>query len=105
LVEVPEPTVDEALQILKGLKEQYETHHMLRYTDGALVAAARLSFQYISNHSLPGKAIDLIDEASFLVQFRNSKLCNNTRKLEKQLRQITNEKIEVVRDEGFEKVY
>ncbi|KAF6153460.1 hypothetical protein GIB67_027327 [Kingdonia uniflora] len=71
--------------------------------DGALVAAARLSFQYISNCSLPDKAIDLIDEAGSLVQFRNSKLCNNARKLEKQLRQITNEKIEVVHDEGFEK--
>ncbi|KAF6148530.1 hypothetical protein GIB67_042489 [Kingdonia uniflora] len=47
LVEVPEPTVDEAVQILKGVKEQYETHHMLRHAYGALVAAARLPFQYI----------------------------------------------------------
>ncbi|KAF6151581.1 hypothetical protein GIB67_021767 [Kingdonia uniflora] len=92
-------------QILKGHKEQYETHHMLRYTDGALVAAARLSFQYISNRSLPDKAIDLIDEAGSLVQFCNSKLCNNAKKLKKQLRQISNEKIEAVRDKGFEKVY
>ncbi|KAF6159444.1 hypothetical protein GIB67_032215 [Kingdonia uniflora] len=60
---------------------------------------------WASNRSLPYKAIDLIDEAVSLVQFRNSKLCNNARKLEKQLRQITNGKIEVVRDEGFEKVY
>jgi ATP-dependent Clp protease ATP-binding subunit ClpC len=58
-VQVPEPTVDETIQILKGLRERYEIHHKLRYTDEALVAAAKLSYQYISDRFLPDKAIDL----------------------------------------------
>ena len=52
-VKVPEPTVDETIQILKGLRERYEIHHKLRYTDDALVAAAQLSYQYISDRFLP----------------------------------------------------
>jgi hypothetical protein len=62
-VVVPEPTVDEAYEILQGLRERYEAHHKLRYLDEALLAAAKYSSQYISDRFLPDKAIDLIDEA------------------------------------------
>ncbi|CAN1318037.1 Chaperone protein ClpC, chloroplastic [Linum perenne] len=71
-VKVPEPTVDESIQILKGLRERYEIHHKLRYTDEALAAAAQLSHQYISDRFLPDKAIDLIDEAGSRVRLRHA---------------------------------
>ncbi|WP_033915563.1 ATP-dependent Clp protease ATP-binding subunit [Campylobacter sputorum] len=63
-VNVPEPTVNEALQILRGIKEKLEVHHNVTITDSALVAAAKLSNRYISGRFLPDKAIDLIDEAA-----------------------------------------
>ncbi|KAD4385793.1 hypothetical protein E3N88_25962 [Mikania micrantha] len=102
-VKVPEPTVDETIQILKGLRERYEIHHKLRYTDDALVAAAQLSYQYISDRFLPDKAIDLIDEAGSRVRLRHAQLPEEARELEKELRQITKEKNEAVRGQDFEK--
>ncbi|KAI6675763.1 hypothetical protein NL676_003669 [Syzygium grande] len=102
-VKVPEPTVDETIQILKGLRERYEIHHKLRYTDEALVAAAQLSYQYISDRFLPDKAIDLIDEAGSRVRLRHAQLPEEARELEKELRQITKEKNESVRSQDFEK--
>ncbi|CAD5325254.1 unnamed protein product [Arabidopsis thaliana] len=101
-VKVPEPTVEEAIQILQGLRERYEIHHKLRYTDEALVAAAQLSHQYISDRFLPDKAIDLIDEAGSRVRLRHAQLPEEARELEKQLRQITKEKNEAVRSQDFE---
>ncbi|ESQ45658.1 hypothetical protein EUTSA_v10010143mg [Eutrema salsugineum] len=105
LVKVPEPTVEEAIQILHGLRERYEIHHKLRYTDEALVAAAQLSHQYISDRFLPDKAIDLIDDAGSRVRLRlrQAKVPEEARELEKQLRQITKEKNEAVRAQDFEK--
>ncbi|VAH47377.1 unnamed protein product [Triticum turgidum subsp. durum] len=73
-VKVPEPTVEESIQILRGLRERYELHHKLRYTDDALVAAAQLSYQYISDRFLPDKAIDLIDEAGSRVRLRHAQV-------------------------------
>nr|AIM41268.1 chloroplast ATP-dependent Clp protease chaperone protein [Nicotiana benthamiana] len=102
-VKVPEPTVDETIQILKGLRERYEIHHKLRYTDEALEAAAQLSYQYISDRFLPDKAIDLIDEAGSRVRLRHAQLPEEARELEKELRQITKEKNEAVRGQDFEK--
>ncbi|GAB2214181.1 hypothetical protein Drorol1_Dr00018521 [Drosera rotundifolia] len=102
-VRVPEPTVEETIQILKGLRERYEIHHKLRYTDQALVAAAELSHQYISDRFLPDKAIDLIDEAGSRVRLRHAQLPAEARDLEKELRQITKEKNEAVRSQDFEK--
>ncbi|CAN1318030.1 Chaperone protein ClpC, chloroplastic [Linum perenne] len=95
-VKVPEPTVDESIQILKGLRERYEIHHKLRYTDEALAAAAQLSHQYISDRFLPDKAIDLIDEAG-------SRVPEEAKELEKEVRQIIKEKDEAVRNQDFEK--
>ncbi|PKA53903.1 ATP-dependent Clp protease ATP-binding subunit clpA like CD4B, chloroplastic [Apostasia shenzhenica] len=103
-VRVPEPTVDETIQILKGLRERYEIHHKLRYTDEALVSAAQLSYQYISDRFLPDKAIDLIDEAGSRVRLRHAQLPEEARELDKELRKITKEKNEAVRSQDFEKV-
>ncbi|AGF74964.1 ATP-dependent Clp protease ATP-binding subunit ClpB [Bartonella australis AUST/NH1] len=61
---VPEPTVDDTISILRGIKEKYEQHHKVRLADGALIAAARLSNRYITDRFLPDKAIDLVDEAA-----------------------------------------
>ncbi|XP_022889653.1 ATP-dependent Clp protease ATP-binding subunit ClpA homolog CD4B, chloroplastic-like [Olea europaea var. sylvestris] len=102
-VNVPEPTVDETIQILKGLRDRYEIHHKLRYTDEALVSAAQLSYQYISDRFLPDKAIDLIDEAGSRVRLHHSQLPEEAREVEKELRQITEEKNAAVRSEDFEK--
>ncbi|XP_056693121.1 chaperone protein ClpC1, chloroplastic [Spinacia oleracea] len=102
-VEVPEPTVDEAVQILRGLRERYEIHHKLSYTDEALIAAAELSSQYISDRFLPDKAIDLIDEAGSRVRLRHAEFPEEVRELEKQVMQIVNEKDSAVRSQDFEK--
>ncbi|KAI8533940.1 hypothetical protein RHMOL_Rhmol10G0049800 [Rhododendron molle] len=85
-VKVPEPTVDETIEILKGLRERYEMHHKLSYTDEALVSAAKLSYQYISDRFLPDKAIDLLDEAGSCVRLRHAQL---PKELDKELRQTT----------------
>ncbi|KAF3435242.1 hypothetical protein FNV43_RR22329 [Rhamnella rubrinervis] len=71
-VEVPEPTVDETVEILKGLCTRYENHHNVKYAEEALVAAARLSSQYIRDRFLPDKAIDLIDEAGSRLQLQQT---------------------------------
>ncbi|PAN37883.1 hypothetical protein PAHAL_7G130500 [Panicum hallii] len=102
-VKVPEPTVDETTQILRGLRERYELHHKLRYTDEALVAAAQLSYQYISDRFLPDKAIDLIDEAGSRVRLRHAQLPDEAKELDKELRQITKQKNGAVRGQDFEK--
>ena len=67
-VMVEEPTVEDTISILRGLKERYEVFHGVKITDGALVAAATLSDRYISDRFLPDKAIDLVDEACALVK-------------------------------------
>ncbi|KAI3951693.1 hypothetical protein MKW92_025212 [Papaver armeniacum] len=100
-VKVPEPTVDESIQILKGLRERYETHHNVRYTDESLEAAARLSYQYINDRFLPEKAIDLIDQAGSRVQLGNAQLTDEARELEKELRQIIKERNEAFRGKHY----
>jgi ATP-dependent Clp protease ATP-binding subunit ClpC len=69
---VGEPTVEDTISILRGLKDRYELHHGVRITDGAIVAAAVLSDRYISDRFLPDKAIDLIDEASSRVRMQRA---------------------------------
>eukprot|EP00252_Welwitschia_mirabilis_P000852 TRINITY_DN1082_c0_g1_i1.p1 TRINITY_DN1082_c0_g1~~TRINITY_DN1082_c0_g1_i1.p1 ORF type:complete len:931 (+),score=217.63 TRINITY_DN1082_c0_g1_i1:303-3095(+) len=101
-VQVPEPTVDEAVQILRGLRERYEIHHKLSYTDDALTAAAELSHQYISDRFLPDKAIDLIDEAGSRVRLKHAKLPEEARELGKELREILHEKNEAVRSKDYD---
>lgn len=74
-IDVPEPTIQETIQILKGIKEKYEEHFNIRYTNGALKTAATLSHQYIRDRFLPDKAIDVIDEAgaACMLQSKNKK--------------------------------
>ena len=102
-LQVPEPTSDEAYQILLGLRERYEAHHKLRYSDESLRAAADYSSQYISDRFLPDKAIDLIDEAGSRVRLRHAALPEEAREVEKELRQVQKEKDESVRAQEFEK--
>jgi ATP-dependent Clp protease ATP-binding subunit ClpB len=73
-IRVPEPTVQDTIAILRGLKERYQTHHGIRITDGAIVSAATLSDRYISDRFLPDKAIDLIDEAGSRLRIENDSM-------------------------------
>ena len=102
-VMVGEPSVDETIEILYGLRERYEQHHKLKILDEALEAAAKLSDRYISDRYLPDKAIDLIDEAGSRVRLLNSQLPPAAKELDKELRQILKEKDDAVRAQNFDK--
>ncbi len=102
-VQVGEPSVEDTIEILRGLKERYESHHRLKIADEALVAAATLGDRYISDRFLPDKAIDLIDEAGSRVRLMNSKLPTAAKEVDKQLRDIEKQKDEAVREQDFTK--
>ncbi|BAY98329.1 endopeptidase Clp ATP-binding chain [Tolypothrix tenuis PCC 7101] len=102
-VMVGEPSVDETIEILYGLRDRYEQHHKLKISDEALVAAAKLSDRYISDRYLPDKAIDLIDEAGSRVRLINSQLPPAAKELDKELRQILKEKDDAVRSQDFDR--
>jgi ATP-dependent Clp protease ATP-binding subunit ClpC len=100
---VPEPSVDDTIEILGGLRDRYEAHHGVRYTDEALVAAAELSDRYITDRFLPDKAIDLIDQAGARVQLRAKAPAMDVRDVERQLEQLTRDKDQAVADEQYER--
>jgi ATP-dependent Clp protease ATP-binding subunit ClpC len=102
-VMVGEPTVEETIEILFGLRERYEQHHKLKISDEALDAAARLSDRYISDRYLPDKAIDLVDEAGSRVRLLNSQLPTEAKELDKELREVLKQKDEAVRSQDFDK--
>jgi ATP-dependent Clp protease ATP-binding subunit ClpC len=102
-VKVPEPSVEESVEILKGLRERYETHHKLHYTREAIECAVKYSHQYISDRFLPDKAIDLIDEAGSRVRLRQAQLPDDARELDKQLRLLLSDKEAAVSEQDFEK--
>jgi ATP-dependent Clp protease ATP-binding subunit ClpC len=102
-VMVGEPSVEETIEILYGLRDRYEQHHKLKITDIALEAAAKLSDRYISDRYLPDKAIDLIDEAGSRVRLINSQLPPAAKELDKELRQVLKDKDDAVRGQDFEK--
>ncbi|MDF0553742.1 ATP-dependent Clp protease ATP-binding subunit [Kamptonema sp. UHCC 0994] len=102
-VMVGEPTVEETIEILFGLRERYEQHHKLKILDSALEAAAKLSDRYISDRYLPDKAIDLVDEAGSRVRLLSSQLPPAAKELDKELRQVLKEKDEAVRSQDFDK--
>jgi ATP-dependent Clp protease ATP-binding subunit ClpC len=102
-VMVGEPSVDETIEILRGLRERYEQHHKLQISDEALEAAAKLADRYISDRFLPDKAIDLIDEAGSRVRLINSQLPPEARELDKELRQVLKDKDDAVRTQNFDK--
>jgi len=101
-VQVPEPSVDETIQILRGLRERYELHHKLKYDDDALIAAAKFSSQYISDRFLPDKAIDLIDEAGSRVRLQHAALPEEAKELDKELKALMKEKDTAIRSQDFE---
>ncbi|MCT7972352.1 ATP-dependent Clp protease ATP-binding subunit [Laspinema olomoucense] len=102
-VMVGEPTVDETIEILFGLRDRYEQHHKLKISDEALEAAAKLSDRYISDRFLPDKAIDLVDEAGSRVRLINSQLPPAAKELDKELRQVLKEKDDAVRSQDFDR--
>ncbi|MFB2921167.1 MULTISPECIES: ATP-dependent Clp protease ATP-binding subunit [Aerosakkonema] len=102
-VMVGEPTVEETIEILYGLRDRYEQHHKLKISDEALSAAAKLSDRYISDRYLPDKAIDLIDEAGSRVRLINSQLPPAAKELDKELRQVLKEKDDAVRSQDFDR--
>ena len=101
-VKVGEPTNDEAVQILFGLRDRYEAHHKVKITDEAIKSAVTLSSRYISDRFLPDKAIDLIDEAASKVRLRSYTVPPEIRELELQLKEVTSEKAAAVNAQDFE---
>ena len=102
-VMVGEPSVDETIEILRGLRERYEQHHKLKISDAALEAAAKLSDRYISDRFLPDKAIDLVDEAGSRVRLMNSQLPPAAKELDRELRQVLKDKDDAVRSQNFDR--
>lgn len=99
---VGEPTLEESLAILKGLRDRYEAHHKVKITDQALEAAVKLADRYISDRFLPDKAIDLIDEAASRVRIRNYTAPPDLKEMEEKLESLRNEKEAAVRNQEFE---
>jgi ATP-dependent Clp protease ATP-binding subunit ClpC len=102
-ITVDQPTPDEAVQILHGLRDRYEAHHRVKITDEAVEAAVRLSDRYISDRFLPDKAIDLIDEAGSRVRLRTHTAPPDLKELEQRLEKVRNEKDAAVQGQEFEK--
>ena len=102
-VKVGEPSVEQTIEILYGVRSAYEQHHRLTISDEALRAAAQLSDRYISDRFLPDKAIDLIDEAGSRVRVKNSMVSPQLRELRRELSRVIKDKEETVRQQDFEK--
>ncbi len=102
-ITVSEPTEDEAIAILKGIRDKYEAHHKVEITDDAIKEAVRLSVRYINDRFLPDKAIDLIDEAASKLRLKGYMTPPNVKSLGERLEKITVEKTEAVRRQDFEK--
>jgi ATP-dependent Clp protease ATP-binding subunit ClpC len=100
---VGEPTVDETIEILHGLKDRYEAFHRVRISDEAIVAAAELSDRYIRDRFLPDKAIDLIDQASARVRLRTKTKDVDTRSLEEDLRRLARERDQATAAEDYDR--
>ncbi len=100
---IDEPTIDETIEIIRGLKFKYEEHHGLVISDDAVIAATKLSSKYVTDRFLPDKAIDVLDEASSKVRLKVSSLCPEGRELDKELKAIIKEKEDAIRNQDFEK--
>ncbi|MER7840104.1 ATP-dependent Clp protease ATP-binding subunit [Streptomyces sp. NPDC096040] len=99
---VPEPTVPDTIEILRGLRDRYEAHHQVRYTDEALVAAVELSDRYLTDRRLPDKAIDLIDQAGARVRLGSRAKGSDVRAMEREIEQLTRDKDQAVAGEQYE---
>ena len=102
-VVIEPPDVDETVAILKGVRAKYETHHKVKYTDGAIMAAAAISDRYISDRSLPDKALDLFDEAGARARLKNSILPPEIKQKQAEYNQAVLEKDEALANKEFEK--
>ncbi|WP_085993710.1 ATP-dependent protease ATP-binding subunit ClpC [Oceanobacillus senegalensis] len=102
-IQVDQPTVEETVKILEGLRDRYEAHHRVTITDEAVEAAATLSDRYITDRFLPDKAIDLIDEAGSKVRLRSYTVPPNLKELEQKLEEVRKEKDAAVQSQEFEK--
>ncbi len=102
-VNVEEPTKEEALEILKGLRDKYEAHHNVKISDEAIQAAIELSTRYINDRFLPDKAIDLIDEAASKVKLKSFVEPDHLKKMQKDLEKIEKEKEEAINTQNFER--
>lgn len=97
---VAEPTIDDTISILRGLKERYEVHHGVRITDAAIVAAAQLSSRYITDRFLPDKAIDLVDEAASKLRIEIDSMPEELDSIERKIRQLEIERQALLREIG-----
>ena len=102
-VRIEEPTQEQTIEILKGLRDRYEAHHKIRITDEAIVMAVKLADRYISDRFLPDKAIDVIDESSSRVRLKATLPPAELRKAEADLRRIKDEKETVIKAQEYEK--
>ncbi len=102
-IKVEEPTVAHTIEILKGLRDRYESHHRVTITDQALVAAANLADRYISDRHLPDKAIDLIDEAGSRLRIRRMRTPSDYRELEDEISAVRRDKESAIEGQQFEK--
>jgi ATP-dependent Clp protease ATP-binding subunit ClpC len=102
-VVVEEPSEDEAIQILFGLRDKYEAHHQVRITDAALVSAVKLSSRYINDRYLPDKAIDLMDEAASKVRLSAYTSSPAVKELEAEIKRLEEEKEKAIKEEAYER--
>ncbi len=102
-VQVEEPSEEETLEILRGIKDKYEVHHQVQITDDAIKAAVKLSARYIADRYLPDKAIDLLDEAASKVRLRAFTAPTNIKELEEQLSSLGEQKEIAIMNEEYEK--
>jgi ATP-dependent Clp protease ATP-binding subunit ClpC len=100
---VDESTIEETIEILRGIKQKYEEHHKITYTDNALDAAANLSYRYITDRYLPDKAIDLIDEAGSKVRLENTMVPKDFKVMEEEIEKLRQEKTHLVEVQDYEK--
>jgi ATP-dependent Clp protease ATP-binding subunit ClpB len=103
-VMIDEPSVDDAISILRGLKDRYETHHHVRIKDEAIIAAVELSHRYITDRFLPDKAIDLVDESAAKLRLEMNSMPEELDKLERQIRQLEIEREAIKRERDEEKL-
>ena len=101
-VSISEPNEDQALRIIQGLRDNYESHHKVRYTDDALQAAIKLSGRYIQERHLPDKAIDVIDEAGARMRIKNMAMPEEIQEIDAKLRALKNDKNDAVAKQDYE---
>lgn len=101
-VTVGEPTEEETVEILKGLRDKYEAHHKVKISDDAINDAVKMSSRYIADRFLPDKAIDLIDEAASRVRLKAYTAPDNIKAMEKEVKSLEEEKTSAVRSQDFE---